>query len=96
MIRANCKYFPKDVLAAHVKHKLRGTFAWRSNWSLLALMWKERKSILFLSSIDQLLEGQEVKRKVKLDNHYQDTEFPCTTLANDYNKFMGESITTIR
>ena len=88
-IRANCRYCPIDVLAADVKHKLRGTFTWRSNGSLLALMWKDRKSILFLSSIHQPSEGQAVKRKVKCDNRNEEIEFPCLTLVNDYNKFMG-------
>ena len=95
-IRANHKYYPKDVLTADVKRKLRGTFAWRSNGLLLALMWKDRKSIVFLSSIHQPSEGQAVKRKVKCDNCYQEIEFPCLTLVNDYNKFMGESIKMIR
>ena len=88
-IRANHKYYPKDVPVADVKCKLRGTFAWRSNGSLLALMWKDRKSILFLSSIHQPLEGQAVKHKVKRDNRFQEIEFPCPRLVNDYNKFMG-------
>ena len=32
---------------------------------------------------------QRVKHKVKCDNCYQEIEFPCPTLVNDYNKFMG-------
>ena len=52
-------------------------------------MWKDRKSILFLSSIHQPSEGQAVKHKVKDGNYYQETEFPCPTLVNDYNKCMG-------
>ena len=65
-IRANHKYYPKDVPAVNVKCKRRGTFAWRSNGSLFALMWKDRKSILFLSSTDQPSKGQAVKLKLNM------------------------------
>ena len=53
------------------------------------MLWKDRKSILFLLSIHQLEQGEPAKRKVKCVNIYQETEFLCPKLANDYNKFMG-------
>ena len=51
----------------------------------------DRKSILFLLSIHQPELREPAKRKVKrvkLDI-YQETEFLCPKLVNDYNKLMG-------
>ena len=41
----------KAALVNEVKRQLRGTFASRANDSLLSMLWKDRKSILFLLSI---------------------------------------------
>ena len=57
--------------------------------SLLSMLWKDRKSILSLLSIHQLEQGEPAKRKVKRVNIYQETEFLCPKLVNDYNKFIG-------
>ena len=43
--------------------------------------------MLFLLSIHQP-EQEPAKRKVKRVNIYQETEFLCPKLVNDYNKFM--------
>ena len=59
------------------------------NDSLLSMLWKGRESILFLLSIHQPKQGEPAKRKVKLVNIYQETEFLCPKLVNGYNKFMG-------
>ena len=67
----------------------RGTFAWRGNDSLLSMLWKDRKSILFSLSIHQPEQGEPAKRKVKRVNIYQETEFLCPKLVNGYNSFMG-------
>ena len=88
-IRANRKFFLKAALVDEVKHQPRGTFAWRANDSLLSMLWNDHKSILFLSSIHQPEQGEPAKRKVKRVNIYQETEFLCPKLVNDYNKFMG-------
>ena len=60
------------------------------------MLWKDRKSILFLLSIHQPEQGEPAKRKVKRVNIYQETEFLCPNyynqlklLVNDYNKLMG-------
>ena len=53
------------------------------------MLWKDRKSILFLLSIHQTEQGEPAKRKVKRVNIYQETEFLCPKLVNDYNKVMG-------
>ena len=60
----------------------------RANDSLLSMLWKDRKSILFLLSIHQPEQGEPAKHKVKRVNIYQETEFLCPKLVNDYNKFM--------
>ena len=74
-----------------MKRQPSGTFAWRANDSLLSMLWKDRKSILFLLSIHQPEQREPAKRKVKCVklNIYQETEFLCPKLVNDYNKFMG-------
>ena len=92
-IRANRKFFPKAALVDEVKRQPRGTFAWRVNDSLLSMLWKDRKSILFLLSIHQPEQGEPAKRKVKRVNIYQETEFLCPKVVNDYNKFMGPPCT---
>ena len=53
------------------------------------MLWKDRKSILFLLSIHQPEQGEPAKRKVKRGNIHQETEFLCPKLVSDYNKFMG-------
>ena len=53
------------------------------------MLWKDRKSILFLLSIHQPEQGEPAKRKVKRVNIYQETEFLCPKLVNGYNKLMG-------
>ena len=40
-------------------------------------------------SIHQPEQGEPAKRKVKRVNIYQETEFLCPKLANEYNKLMG-------
>ena len=60
------------------------------------MLWKDRKSILFLLSIHQPEQGEPAKRKVKRVNIYQETEFLCSKLVNGYNKFMKELATTTR
>ena len=50
---------------------------------------ENRKSILFLLSIHQPEQGKPAERKVKRVNIYQETEFLCPKLVNDYNKFIG-------
>ena len=49
------------------------------------------ESILFLLSIHQPEQREPAKRKVKRVklNIYQETEFLCPKLANDYNTLMG-------
>ena len=79
----------KAALINEVKRRPRGTFAWRANDSLLSMLWKDRKSILFLLSIHQPEQGEPAKCKVKRVNIYQETDFLCPKLVNDYNKFMG-------
>ena len=79
----------KTALVHEVKRQPRGTFAWRANDSLLSMLWKDRKSILFLLSIHQPEQGEPAKRKVKRVNIYQETDFLCPKLVNDYNKYMG-------
>ena len=69
---------------AEVKGMPRGTFAWKSNGPLIGMLWKDCKSILFLSSIHKPDQGDKVKRKVKPGNQYQETEFACAKLVNDY------------
>ena len=72
------------------KRQPRGTFAWRAKDSLLLMLWKDRKSILFLLSIHQPEQGEPDKRKVKRVNIYQETEFLCPKLVNvTIYKFMG-------
>ena len=46
-IRANHTFFPKAALVDEVKLQPRGTFAWKANDSLLSMLWKDRKSVLF-------------------------------------------------
>ena len=87
-IPANRKFFPKAALVDEVKRQPRETFSWRANDSLLSMLWKDRKSILFLLSIHQPEQGEPAKRKVKRVNIYQETEFLCPKLVNDYNKFI--------
>ena len=41
----------KAALVDEVKRQPRGTSAWRANDYLLSMLWKDRKSILFLFSI---------------------------------------------
>ena len=50
-IRANCKYYPKDVVAADVKRKPRGTFTWRSNGSTVSFD-VERQETNFISVLN--------------------------------------------
>ena len=50
-ILANWKFFLKAALANEMKRQPRGTFALRSKDSLLSMLWKYHKSILFSSSI---------------------------------------------
>ena len=76
-------------LINEVKRQPRGTFAWRGNDFLLSMLWKDRKSILFLLSIHQPEQGRPAKRKVKHVNIYQETEFLCPKLVFGYNKSMG-------
>ena len=76
-------------LVNEVKRQPRGTFAWRGNDSLLSMLWKDHKSILFLLSIHQPEQGEPAKHKVKRVNIYQETEFLCPKLVFGYNKFMG-------
>ena len=80
--------FPKAALVDGVKRQPRLTLAWGANDSLLSMLWKDRKSTLFLLSIHQPEQGEPAKRKVKRVNIHQETEFLCSKLVNDYNKFM--------
>ena len=79
-IRVKRKFFPKVTLVDEVKRQPRGTSAWRANDSLLSMLWKDRKSILFLLSIHQPEQGKPAKRKVKRVNTYQEIEFLCPVI----------------
>ena len=45
--------------------------------------------MLLLLSVHQPEQEEPAKRKVKCVNIYQEIEFLCPKLVNDYNKFMG-------
>ena len=61
--RANRKFFTKAALVDEVKRQPRGTFAWRANESLPSMLWKDRKSIIFLSSIHQPRKENQLNAK---------------------------------
>ena len=52
-------------LVNEVKRQPRGKFAWRCNDSLLSMLWKDRKSILFSLSIHQPEQGEPAKRYIE-------------------------------
>lgn len=77
--------FPTDF--ENEKGMQRGEFQFRcSEEGLLALMWKDRKGILFLSNFHNVDDVTIVSRKNKDGS---ETNITCPVLVKDYNAHMG-------
>ena len=76
---------PKDFTSD--KSMERGEFQFRcSEEGLVALLWKDKKSILFLSNFHDIDDVSCVERKNKDGTR---TEISCPQLVKDYNAHMG-------
>ena len=67
-----------------------GEFVWASYKDLLALTWKDRKAVSFLSTIHDPDLGEQVTQCQKVGGCYQERQVNCSKLVNDYNRYMGD------
>ena len=84
----------KAALVNDMKRQPRGTFAWRANDSLRSMLWKDRKSILFLLSIHQPEQGEPAKRKVKCVNIYPQVRYgkgPVLKMSKIFETLQNDS-----
>ena len=88
-MRTNRKFFPREMLSEAVPGLTRGEFVWASYKDLLALTWKDRKAVSFLSTIHDPDLGEQVTRRQKVGGRYQERQVNCPKLVNDYNRYMG-------
>ena len=84
--RSNRRYFPQDLVYKRKQHE-RGFYDYRSNGSLLAVVWMDKRYIYFVSTLHcaKTMDPTTVKRR-KLDGTQEDVE--CPPLLPDYQAFM--------
>ena len=84
--RSNRPYFPQDLVYKRKQHE-RGFYDYRSNGSLLAVVWMDKRYIYFVSTLHcaKTMDPTTVKRR-KLDGTQEDVE--CPPLLPDYQAFM--------
>ena len=88
-IRSNRKFYPSE-LVQEAKQLNQGQFTWKTFGTLVAMVWKDRKPVYFLSSIHDPVEGEPVTRNMKDNNNrHIRAAVACPKLVNDYNMFMG-------
>lgn len=83
--RKDRKFFPKDF--AEDKTMKRGDMDWKvSQTGIIALKWRDNKSVHFLSNFHNPADVDVISRKQKDGSSI---EFPCIKLVKDYNRHMG-------
>ena len=89
-MRANRKHYPAAKLSSNVRGMKRGESVWASHKGLLALMWKDRKPVFFLSSAHDASMAEPIPRKIKdKDGQYKEINVDVPVLVKDYNQGMG-------
>ena len=90
-ITMNRKGFPDSMKDGKTwARKLdRGSMRWKRDGPCLAVQWKDNKLVTMLSSIDSANEFIEVKRKVKVDDKWENVLIRQPKCIQRYNRFMN-------
>ena len=90
-VLVNRKGFPaglKNVKEWEKKAK-RGDVRWERDGDILAMQWKDNKTVSFLSTIHQARKTQTVVRRSKENGQFRKLEVNQPELVKDYNKNMN-------
>ena len=84
-IQKKRKYFPKDALG-DVKSLTRGEYVFCQSNDLVALVWKDKKPVTFLSTLASPVEVTSVRRRKKDGS---ELDVSCPKAVKLYNEFMS-------
>ena len=71
------------------KRANRGDVRWIREGEMLALQWKDNKTVSFLSTIHSVDGQRHVRRRSKVNGEFRDLWIRQPTLVSDYNTYMG-------
>ena len=72
--KTNRKYFPKEMLLPTTTGLNQGESVWAAYKSMIALTWKDRKPVSFISTIHDPDLGNTVTRRQKIGGPYREME----------------------
>ncbi|XP_056107732.1 piggyBac transposable element-derived protein 4-like [Rhinichthys klamathensis goyatoka] len=87
--RDNRKDCPRNAANSLSKKSARGSIRWIRDGPLVFVKWMDTREVSVCSTIHPAYTRDTAQRRVKTQDTWRTTTFPCPTPVTEYNKHMG-------